>query len=68
MGEEHQPRPSIGRIVRYHHPRADMPAIITAVHSEACVNLHVFIDGEASEIRTSVEIGNVTGGWSWPPR
>lgn len=32
------------------------PAIITAVWSEGCVNLHVFFDAASSEIRTSASL------------
>jgi hypothetical protein len=49
--------PSIGRIVHY-APRkgAVVPAIITAVHDENCVNLRVFVeDTSVSKYHSSVK-------------
>lgn len=50
-------KPSIGRIVHfvqktnlnYGECIVHLPAIITAVHSDTCVNLQVFTDGSNSE-------------------
>ncbi len=50
-------KPSIGRIVHYVQEKPaqfgtgvlHLPAIITAVWGDACVNLHVFSDGSNSE-------------------
>jgi hypothetical protein len=44
--------PTIGRIVHYVREigSAPVPALITAVHSDACVNLHVFNDSNDDAI------------------
>jgi hypothetical protein len=55
---ETQQKPSIGRIVhfvqdnppRYGEGTVHLPAVITAVWSDTCVNLQVFTDGSNSEI------------------
>jgi hypothetical protein len=52
-----QQKPSIGRIVHFVQKKpaqygegvVHLPAIITAVWSETCVNLQVFTDGSNSE-------------------
>lgn len=52
-----QAKPSIGRIVHYVQKKpptygegfVHLPAIITAVWGETCVNLQVFTDGSNSE-------------------
>jgi hypothetical protein len=61
-------RPSIGRIVHYHMQRGIMPAIITAVHNDTCVNLTIFVDAESIEIRTSATLGDELEQWKWPAR
>ena len=85
-------KPTIGRIVHYvqekpaHYqpkegPRAlcHLPAIITAVWGDTCVNLQVFTDGTNSHpdgtmgvvwetSRTLDEAGTQVGSWHWPER
>ena len=76
-------KPTVGRIVFYWPPLADgathgdkdmRAAVVTYVHSDTMVNMHVFgqdlADKEAG-VQTSVEImsGDRQGYcWSWPPR
>jgi hypothetical protein len=72
-------KPTIGRIVIYHpcaDPRnddvfanggvKDVPAVITAVWSDSCVNLKVFCDGPRDTWVTSVSEGTGERNWSWP--
>lgn len=67
-------KPTIGRIVHYFEPGSDVPqaAIITQVHSDVCVNLRVFHDGERFPRVTSVEQATSDNSencrWEWPPR
>lgn len=69
-------KPSVGRIVLYtpdmndppHTRTAPLPAIVTAVHSDTCVNLSVFNDGAADFKKTSVVKGDGPFNWNWPPR
>lgn len=87
-------KPSLGRIVLFTFPRPfnsnwsehggqgeQVPAIITAVWSDICVNLTVFVDGKQAAIPvTSVCLktdqneknainSNLVGSfWEWPPR
>lgn len=67
-------KPSVGRIVHY-VPREGMgdpvPAIITKVHSELCVNLTIFYDSLLPSIETSVMLKHDEtdfNAWMWPPR
>lgn len=63
-------KPSIGRIVHYFADDSDLPhaAIVTRVHSEQCVDLHVWSQEGTQFGMTSVP--NYPGGprWEWPPR
>jgi hypothetical protein len=88
-------KPSIGRIVHYVQEKppqyqvkdepkvlVHLPAIVTAVWSDTCVNLHVFTDGGNSEIdgtnfRSVKWITSVTlddsetpraHSWHWPEK
>lgn len=71
-------KPSIGRIVIFKGEAAngvtEHPAVITRVWSDTCVNLTVFFDAKAPEVRTSVtrtdttKIDSGTWGWEWPVR
>lgn len=78
-------KPTVGRIVHYYPrawqreawnlaPGAPVPAIITAVWDDACVNLHVLPDGSGTYWETSVprfelsEGGDKEFAWDWPPR
>ena len=69
-------KPTVGRIVHFFEDDGDqpLPAIVTQVHSESCVNLHVFSDVgnpdrqpcEGSVMRAIV--GDKTKRkWVWPP-
>lgn len=71
-------KPSIGRIVLYRPESSEslLPAIITRVWSDDCVNLHVF-GGElpdsqgifpTSVLRCPTDDGTMPRSWSWPPR
>ena len=63
-------KPSIGRIVHFHFESdVILPAIITRIWSDTCVNLKIF--GNSSEVinddyQTSVNQGTESGQWSWP--
>lgn len=76
-------KPTIGRIVHYYPhsqdtgsfpytPGEPVAAIITQVHSDECVNLRLFVDGQAQGETwiTSVVYDEGQGefSWSWPPR
>lgn len=43
----------------------ELPAIVTCVWSDECVNLKVFSDGPYDEWRTSVLRGANPGQWDW---
>lgn len=75
--------PTIGRIVHFRPADGDtaarnnysdsaaeviLPAIITRVWSDTCVNLTIFPDNAAPFTRTSVTFGEAKFGWEWPPR
>ena len=62
-------RPSIGRIVHYKLDDGKLvPAIITKVWNEVCVNLRVFMDSKEIDHTTSVMEGEDVGQWVWPER
>ena len=76
-------KPAIGRIVHFHDltspTGAGMPyvdtfaAIITAVHSDTCVNLTIFYPNGDTRGVSSVSLDGDVGthtpySWSWPPR
>lgn len=65
-------KPTIGRIVLFNsRSEGEVPAIVTAVHSDTCVNLTVFNDGGIPSPAISVEEDNefdTSGrgcGWHW---
>lgn len=72
--------PTLGRIVLFRlydnqqdiNGAREFPAIITAVHSETCVNLKVFADAEANLWMTSIEFHPEDSGHAgicfFPPR
>jgi hypothetical protein len=76
--DETKQAPTVGRIVLYrpgsfdppelqHNLPEVLPAIITRVWSDTCVNLKVFTDGSAAVVsKTSVVLGDGAGQWSWP--
>ena len=78
---EHQ-KPTVGRVVHYHHTKdgttvTTLAAIVVKVFSDTCVNLQVLNDGYTDDLggnvalRTSVTQAGEYGapyGWSWPPR
>lgn len=45
-----------------------LPAIVTAVWSDTCVNLRVIADGNLDIWVTSANQGLNPGQWSWPER
>lgn len=74
-------KPTIGRIVIYNttglersemeqNPQCNvsekLPAMITAVWSDDCVNLKVFLDGEGEIWKTSAQKGDDEDQWNWP--
>lgn len=66
-------KPTIGRIVIYtlRFPTAgvtELPAIVTRVLSDTCVNLLVFGDGTGNYWESSVLLGPHKGDWHWPER
>ena len=61
-------KPSIGRIVHFSYGDQVFPAIVTAVHSDTCVNLEVFGLSLGDRIHTSVLQGDENLQWRWPPR
>ena len=78
--EEVNLAPTIGRSVHFtpseacavKHGTGPAAAIITQVHSETCVNLHVIWDGPETEHVTSVTLDESATpapfSWRWPPR
>lgn len=70
-----QQKPSIGRVVLYHHPgSADgkyppmvSPAIVQKVHSDDCVDLWVF-GSKGFHKNDSTLRGYGPSQWNWPPR
>ena len=46
----------------------ELPAVITAVWSDECVNLNVLLDGEGTIWKTSVQEGEEETNWRWPKR
>lgn len=69
-------KPTAGRIVLYTpmageftgNDTSPVPAIITRVWSDECVNLKVFSDGPSDYWVTSVLLGEGYRTWAWPPR
>lgn len=82
-------KPTIGRIVHFvqkriygspEQPLITLPAIITAIWSDTCVNLMVFTDGTNSDDSNTVNCKWITSSnldesenpqertWHWPPR
>lgn len=69
--------PFLGRIVLVCQNGAEAPAIVTAIHSDRCINVHVFPDvhapGFVQTQLASVEYdadvsGKYSVSWRWPPR
>lgn len=75
-------KPSVGRIVLFTAKQngtllsepEEVPAIITRVHGDCCVNLHVFRDGvpagSAMHVLYSEDIAKsgLLMAWRWPPK
>ena len=60
-------KPTIGRIVHFTEDGQPLPAIITKVHSDTCVNLQVFYDSNRiGAWRSSVTQGTGERSWAWP--
>lgn len=74
-------KPTIGRFVHYKPSEVErkrmkdanncnesslLPAVITAVWSDSCVNLKVLLDGEGDLWATSRSRGENEGNWDWP--
>ena len=72
-------RPTIGRVVHFNWGGARVPAAITYVHSDTCINL-ARLDGQGSYSSVSYaeeppesaaklnEMTTQNATWSWPPR
>lgn len=64
--------PSVGRIVVYHWPNGQAPALITHVHSDYRVNLKVFWDTQTDSLlgdaryRVSKAPNPFDACWDWP--
>jgi hypothetical protein len=59
-------KPSVGRIVHVVEDGQPLPAIITKVHSDTCVNLRVFYDSNRNDAwRSSITQGTAQGCWDW---
>lgn len=56
--------PTVGRIVNYNSYKRSLPAIITLVHNETCVDLEIF--GSHDKQKTSVTQGKEAFHWDWP--
>ena len=52
-----------------HNKTSKLPAIITAVWGENCINVQVFVDGVGPNLwKTSIVRGVLPGMWTWPER
>lgn len=67
MEEETKITPTVGRMVYYKATEGVLPAVITGVHSETCINLQVFNNCEGVAFRSSVVNGQNNGQWDWMP-
>ena len=70
-GQNQGQRPSLGRIVLYHHRLYEegvAPAMITSVSPDGLVDLTVFYKGQVPYCHSLVAEGENEGEWSWPPR
>lgn len=66
-------KPSIGRIVHVaNEAGSPCAAIVTAVHSETCINVTKFnIEGGITHVTSLVKVSDAPKGtvdWNWPPR
>lgn len=67
-------KPSLGRIVLVnpHGATNELPAIVTAVHSDDCINVRAFSDNSDNPLwvtSCTPQESNPEGyGWRWPPR
>lgn len=70
-------KPSIGRIVHYHHTADDRrnaeasdgvawPAVITKVNADGTINVRAFSDGNGVPHRKNLKQGALEGQWEWP--
>lgn len=71
-GQVQEQKPSLGRIVLYHHSLYEggcSPAIVTGVCSERdVVDLTVFFKNQAPYGVSDVSRGDDEGMWNWPPK
>jgi len=52
-----------------HNQAYTLPAIITAVWSDNCINIQIMVDGSGPNLwKTSVNQGVQPGMWTWPER
>lgn len=52
-----------------HNKGGKLPAIITAVWSDNCINVQVIVDGVGPNLwKTSILEGVLPGMWTWPER
>ena len=60
-------KPTVGRIVHFMDGGQPLPAIITKVHNDTCVNLRVFYDTNRNGAwKSSVMQGTGDSSWAWP--
>jgi hypothetical protein len=61
-------KPTVGRIVHFMEGGQPLPALITKVHNDTCVNLRVFYDSNRNGAwKSSVTQGTGEASWAWPP-
>lgn len=62
-------KPAVGRIVQFFrkNERQGEAALITRVHNENCVNLTVFVNGEATPVCYSSVTNNPNDSFYWIP-
>jgi len=77
IGKARAEKLTLGRTVLYRMPSGQQrPAVVVAVHSDACCNLQVFTDGandgaayaQGIYWATSCSLGAAPGTWAWPTR
>lgn len=63
-------KPSIGRVVHFWENEKENAAMVVRVHSDTCVDLHVYKQAGGEEHATSIELGGKDKNrtWSWPEK